>query len=584
MRSWLVLVILMLMVLPTVHSIIIEGTHRNFDWEGDGAKDGPGGADIPWDRESCFACHEEGLWPGASRICEECHIEGGRFGIFGPFEDYVGPFLGDVGKNLSYYLRPDYVSGLGLEYGEYDYLPPMVFEHYFDGDDVVVPSQLSVYQQLYYQGYIDEIPKQTLSKCFGYNNNTGEGTCHGVSQSYSDQFLDGKFAFKTSQSYGLSEPYTFHTYSTGPDDNMPDTTDCLYCHDQRKTLIQLAWGSPTQVIMTSGELANDGCYGCHIEGGGTPISFHVTAIMKGAGASPHIVETTGPAGGSPIVAPKEESLVEVLFSEGVSTLSTDAMKVIIMEEDLRYATFFESTGLAGSHAGGQMVSAAYGPIVAPLMLTGLYPVYENTKLRSTTTKTTQIEGDPYNITAEQTLKNFGPTTTVALVIARGDLGADSMAAIAYAKAENMPILLTEPTDLPQVTLDAVRWLKPSNIIVAGGPLAVSVDIEAELEKVATVERAFGDTRVETAVALAEKIIDPSVVVVTDFAYPSTDAAIMSYLFDAPLLYTNSTDVQPALAEYLVNHKTTSEGNALRIITIGVGEQAAARIAEIVGTG
>lgn len=590
MRVWLVLVIVMLMVLPSVNSYI-EGSHRNYDWEADnegGLKYDPSrgdpddtdteGAyprDPPWFYESCYACHEKGIWGGAARKCESCHFPPLRVDdVNGPFKHYEA--WNKTSKIFEYNLNLDYAEETEAV------SVPMVYQHYY-GASINVPNQRIPWEWSgdIYNGWI-QVP---LSSCFGYNNRTGEGTCHGVSEIYSEFMESNYFSFREGTSFSQSDPYTLQSWSSGPKDSMPDTSDCLFCHSQRKTLIQLAWGSPSQVVMTSGTLEKETCWGCHVTGGGAPSNFHAETMLSGDGTSPHVVESIIPAGGGGGGGGggDEVDLAEALFSEGISPLTSDDFKLVILEKNLDFQTFYESPGVEVQHTGGQKGSMAYKPIVAPLILTGLYPVLQDTSLRSTIMSTTkEIEGDPYNISTEHVLKQFAYASS--LVIARGDLGADSMAAIAYAKAEKMPILLTKPDELPQVTVDAVRKLRPNNIIIAGGPVAVSEEVEAELKKSATVERSYGETRVETAVALAEKITDPSVVVVTDFSYLSTDAAIMSYLFDAPLLYTNTTHVQPVLEEYLEKHKTTSEGKVLRVVTVGVGEQAATRIAEIVGTG
>jgi len=269
--------LLIFLVLPVVHSL--EGVHKDFDWEGDGLSDGPGGTNIPQEGESCFACHAEGIFPGPTRICEECHIEGGYNGIYGPFDSKSG-------EGYSYELRGDYRAPgnpLGI---------PMVYQHYFDSE-VTVPSQLTQFQRDFYEDYPNLTAEITLSRCFGYANVNGVGSCHGVSEEYSSEFLDGKFAFKQSLSLNQSDPYTFQTWTS----NMPDTSDCLYCHVQEDTALRKAWGNPAQVILTSGSLVKETCYECHVDGGAAPESFHAASLLPGDGSSPHAVSQPGAGGG-----------------------------------------------------------------------------------------------------------------------------------------------------------------------------------------------------------------------------------------------------------------------------------------------
>ncbi len=169
------------------------------------------------------------------------------------------------------------------------------------------------------------------------------------------------------------------------------------------------------------------------------------------------------------------------------------------------------------------------------------------------------------------LQRFNNASTVLL--ARGDLAVDSMAAVAFAKAGHMPILLTEPGELPDVTLNALMLLGPSNIIIVGGEVAVSRDVESELSEHWDVWRIWGESRYETAVELASLIKDPEVVVVTDGNKPSVDAILVSAEYQAPLLYVNGEVVPQAVRKYLLEHRETSTGENLKVVAVGVEKKA-----------
>ncbi len=120
--------------------------------------------------------------------------------------------------------------------------------------------------------------------------------------------------------------------------------------------------------------------------------------------------------------------------------------------------------------------------------------------------------------------------------------------------------------------------------VIGGPEAISEKVEEKLASMASVRRIYGETRIETAVALAEETFYDKnkvrVIVVTDYMNPAIDTALLSYVFDAPLLYTKSDSLSPIVREYLLNHKETIFGPT-KIVLFRVDPKVASEIAEII---
>ena len=170
-----------------------------------------------------------------------------------------------------------------------------------------------------------------------------------------------------------------------------------------------------------------------------------------------------------------------------------------------------------------------------------------------------------------------------LVIARGDIGVDSMAAVAYAKSKNIPILLVKPDELPSVTEDAISKymeIRQREIIIIGGEVAVSKDVEDKLAAQGEVTRIFGETRIETAVALAEATYTDRnkvrIIIVTDYENPQIDAVLMSYLLDAPLLYVKSDSLSQIVRDYIINHKKTIFGPT-KVVLMGVDPEVAKEI-------
>lgn len=89
----------------------------------------------------------------------------------------------------------------------------------------------------------------------------------------------------------------------------------------------------------------------------------------------------------------------------------------------------------------------------------------------------------------------------AAFIARGDLFPDALAASPWAYVRRIPVLLTRPSALPEVTTDAITDLSMRFMYVCGAESAVSADVFDELDVLdggATPTRMGGADRYETA--------------------------------------------------------------------------------------
>ncbi|MFQ6135703.1 MAG: cell wall-binding repeat-containing protein [Candidatus Hydrothermarchaeales archaeon] len=113
-----------------------------------------------------------------------------------------------------------------------------------------------------------------------------------------------------------------------------------------------------------------------------------------------------------------------------------------------------------------------------------------------------------------------------------------------------------------------------------GPCRCITVVEEKLAEMGCVKRIWGETRVETAVALAEEAYADKnkvkVIVITDYANPKVDAALLSYVLDAPLLYVKSDTLSLVVKEYILNHKETIFGPT-KIVLMGVDPKVAAEI-------
>ncbi|MCL7476338.1 MAG: hypothetical protein SCH39_13290 [Methanosarcinales archaeon] len=224
-------------------SNIIPYVHGAFDWENNNQISG----DIPVD-ESCPACHvsihsmiSARDAPEMFRKCEDCHVPGG-----------IGPSEGSSGWDL----RTDIES-----------LIPKIYAHYNGSGIMNVKDQSGA------------VNGTSISTCFDYNVNTGEGTCHGVGETFSGN-AGGYFSHvndtEISRVSGLynnpSDPYQYDVIV----DTMPDTSDCMFCHYQENESIRFAWGGAVQPVseIHLNDTANMDCWQCHTKNGKEPVSFH----------------------------------------------------------------------------------------------------------------------------------------------------------------------------------------------------------------------------------------------------------------------------------------------------------------------
>jgi hypothetical protein len=187
----------------------------------------------------------------------------------------------------------------------------------------------------------------------------------------------------------------------------------------------------------------------------------------------------------------------------------------------------------------------------------------------------EIVGDAYTLAEEHSVKKFRKSERV--IIARGDLGVDSMASVTYAKALNVPILLVEPGAIPESTADALEKLETQSVTIVGGPVAVSEEVEKRLPNAS---RIFGQNRHETAVRIAEALMaqtEVDTLVITDGINPDLIAVMVASKYGAPIVYTEGDDV-PSVTEEFLRKKEFK-----RIVMVGVTDAAALQVKLIKAT-
>ncbi len=126
---------------------------------------------------------------------------------------------------------------------------------------------------------------------------------------------------------------------------------------------------------------------------------------------------------------------------------------------------------------------------------------------------TRLAGSDRYDTASVVAAAAYPEGAHTVIVTNGEelLGyADAFAASALAGALEAPILLTRAAYLPAETAAAITALGALQVVILGGTVAVSQDVEATLAgMVDTVERIGGDDRYETAALIAAYFHDDS---------------------------------------------------------------------------
>ena len=153
------------------------------------------------------------------------------------------------------------------------------------------------------------------------------------------------------------------------------------------------------------------------------------------------------------------------------------------------------------------------------------------------------EGADRYATAAQIAAEYG-SGVERVYLASGQAYPDALVGSAAAAIDGAPVLLTRSGQLPAETAAALDALAPTEVVVLGGPLAVSeyvVDFVAERTG-AEVERIGGDTRYETAELLARRFDGPAetAFVASGVDYPDALAgAAVAGARELPILLTRA---------------------------------------------
>jgi lactocepin len=147
---------------------------------------------------------------------------------------------------------------------------------------------------------------------------------------------------------------------------------------------------------------------------------------------------------------------------------------------------------------------------------------------------------------------------------------DALALSSYAARTGQPIILTRPDSLPLATSNAISDSGADSAYIAGGPVAVSPNVEQQLmSMVSTVTRAAGANRYDTSGIVTKRGIDENVfgmqrfVVASGAMFPdATSGGWLAARVAGPVVLTNPTQLSPEAA-YLI------ETEASRVLDVYV---------------
>lgn len=122
--------------------------------------------------------------------------------------------------------------------------------------------------------------------------------------------------------------------------------------------------------------------------------------------------------------------------------------------------------------------------------------------------TERISGNNrYETAVEISKRAYEKAETV--ILASGESFADALAGAPLAKLKDAPVLLTKNNEIPKVILDEIKRLEAKEIIILGGNLVISEELENTIKANYKVSRIAGKNRNETATKIGDIVTKES---------------------------------------------------------------------------
>lgn len=155
------------------------------------------------------------------------------------------------------------------------------------------------------------------------------------------------------------------------------------------------------------------------------------------------------------------------------------------------------------------------------------------------------------------MASYYPTGRARVYLASGEDFPDALAGAALAGHEHLPLLLTRQDRLDQPTIDQLRRLGAQEVVVLGGPNAISEAVAQQAASYSvsgTYRRLAGDNRYATMAQVAQQFPagrSPAYVASgQDFPDALVGAALAGGLHGVPMILTENTKVRPPTAAAL----------------------------------
>ncbi|MEQ8154574.1 MAG: cell wall-binding repeat-containing protein [Clostridiaceae bacterium] len=138
---------------------------------------------------------------------------------------------------------------------------------------------------------------------------------------------------------------------------------------------------------------------------------------------------------------------------------------------------------------------------------------------------------------------------------------DALAGVPFAYGKNAPILLTDMSSTPKVTLDEIKRLGAKNIYILGGTGVISSSVEASLKTSYNVIRLAGTDRFQTAIQIGNEVMKNSTsktaVLATAYNFPDA-LSIGPYaaMNGIPILFTDSGSLPTSIRNFISTYKFT----------------------------
>ncbi|TDL33140.1 N-acetylmuramoyl-L-alanine amidase [Jeotgalibacillus sp. S-D1] len=150
------------------------------------------------------------------------------------------------------------------------------------------------------------------------------------------------------------------------------------------------------------------------------------------------------------------------------------------------------------------------------------------------------------------------TTAKTVVLAVGDNFPDALAGAPLAHKLNAPILLSSKDSINKNTLNEIKRLKASTVVILGGPSVISKAAEKQLTDLnIKIDRIQGANRSETSAKIAQRIGGSKAIVVNGATFADS-LAVASYAAknQYPILLTGKNEMDPSVKKEVGNYTST----------------------------